>query len=133
MEELGLLEAGDDGHPGDADQEQEQDEETTDEKKFPIGGGAVEPGVKSEFDAVGENLVQMSMVKIVEAELKTLVRDDMRAAIMTASIRPRSPGEDAGARMARGWGKVHGGWWGQFDQGVGVGGDLWASGPEPGG
>jgi hypothetical protein len=33
----------------------------------------------------------MSMVKMVEAELKTEVREDMRAAIMTASIRPRSP------------------------------------------
>ena len=49
------------------------------------------------------NLVQMSIVKIVEAELKTLVREDMRAAIMTASIRPRSPGETAGTRMSRGW------------------------------
>ncbi len=33
----------------------------------------------------------MSMVKMVEAELKTEVREDMRAAIMTASIRPLSP------------------------------------------
>ena len=36
-------------------------------------------------------LVQMSMVKMVEAELKTEVREDMRAAIITASISPRSP------------------------------------------
>ena len=45
----------------------------------------------------------MSMVKIVEAELKTLVREDMRAAIITASIRPRSPGEAAGARLGQEW------------------------------
>ncbi len=31
------------------------------------------------------------MVKMVEAELKTEVREDMRAAIITASISPRSP------------------------------------------
>ena len=49
VEELGLLEAGDDGHPGDADQKQEQDEETTDEQEFPVGGSAAEPGVKSEL------------------------------------------------------------------------------------
>ena len=48
----------------------------------------------------------MSIVKIVEAELKTLVREDMRAAIMTASIRPRSPGEHAGTRRALGSGKL---------------------------
>ena len=37
------------------------------------------------------NLVQMSIVKIVDAELKTEVREDMRAAIITANIRPRAP------------------------------------------
>ena len=37
------------------------------------------------------NLVQMSMEKMVEAELKTEVNDDMRAAIITANIRPRTP------------------------------------------
>ena len=36
-------------------------------------------------------LVQMSMVKIVEEELKIEVREDMSAAIITASIRPRAP------------------------------------------
>ena len=36
-------------------------------------------------------LVQMSMVKMVEEELKMEVREDMRAAIITASIRPRAP------------------------------------------
>ena len=36
-------------------------------------------------------LVQMSKVKIVEEELKIEVREDIRAAIITASIRPRAP------------------------------------------
>ena len=36
-------------------------------------------------------LVQMSIVKMVEDELKIEVRDDIRAAIITASIRPRAP------------------------------------------
>ena len=34
---------------------------------------------------------QMSMVKMVEAELKIEVREDIRAASMTANIRPRIP------------------------------------------
>ena len=38
------------------------------------------------------NLVQTSMVKMVEDELKMEVRDDMRAAIITANMRPFSPG-----------------------------------------
>ena len=33
----------------------------------------------------------MSMVKMVELELKMEVREDMRAASMTASMRPRTP------------------------------------------
>lgn len=37
--------------------------------------------------------VHMSMVKMVEAELKTEVREDIRAAIITASIRPLKPME----------------------------------------
>ena len=36
-------------------------------------------------------LVQMSRVKMVEDELKIEVSEDMRAAIITASIRPRAP------------------------------------------
>ena len=36
-------------------------------------------------------LVQMSIVKMVDDELKIEVREDMRAAIITASIRPRAP------------------------------------------
>ena len=36
-------------------------------------------------------LVQMSIVKMVEDELKIEVREDIRAAIITASIRPRAP------------------------------------------
>ena len=35
----------------------------------------------------------MSMVKIVDAELKMEVREDMSAASMTASIKPRIPEE----------------------------------------
>ena len=34
---------------------------------------------------------QMSIVKIVEEELKMEVREDISAAIITASIRPRAP------------------------------------------
>ena len=37
------------------------------------------------------NLVQTSKVKMVEEELKIEVREDMRAAIMTASIKPFKP------------------------------------------
>ena len=37
------------------------------------------------------NLVQTSMVKIVEEELKIDVRDDIRAAIITANMRPFRP------------------------------------------
>ena len=36
-------------------------------------------------------LVQMSIVKMVDDELKIEVREDMRAAIITASIKPRAP------------------------------------------
>lgn len=39
-------------------------------------------------------LVQMSMVKMVEEELKMEVREDMRAANITASISPDSPVSD---------------------------------------
>ena len=35
--------------------------------------------------------VQMSMVKIVEDELKMEVREDIKAAIITASINPLAP------------------------------------------
>ena len=50
------------------------------------------PTIKSSVsEALFLNLVQISIVKIVEAELKTEVREDMRAAIMTASIKPRKP------------------------------------------
>ena len=45
-------------------------------------------------------LVHMSMVKMVEAELKTEVREDMRAAIITASIRPLRP---LGRRRGGNW------------------------------
>ena len=38
------------------------------------------------------NLVQTSIVKMVEEELKIEVREDMRAAIITANIRPFKPG-----------------------------------------
>ena len=37
------------------------------------------------------NLVQMSMVKMVEEELKMEVREDISAAIITANIRPLAP------------------------------------------
>ena len=37
------------------------------------------------------NLVQISMVKMVEEELKMEVREDIRAAIITANIRPLAP------------------------------------------
>jgi len=45
----------------------------------------------SRSDAVVRNLVQISMVKIVEAELKTEVKEDMMAAIITAKIKPFNP------------------------------------------
>ena len=37
------------------------------------------------------NLVQISMVKMVEEELKMEVREDISAAIITANIRPLAP------------------------------------------
>ena len=45
----------------------------------------------SESDAFLRILVQISMVKMVDAELKMDVRDDIRAAIITANIMPRRP------------------------------------------
>ena len=42
-------------------------------------------------DARPLNLVQISIVNIVDAELNTEVREDIRAAIMTANIRPLNP------------------------------------------
>ena len=42
-------------------------------------------------DALALNLVQISIVNIVDAELNTEVREDMRVAIMTANIRPLNP------------------------------------------
>ena len=38
------------------------------------------------------NLVQTSIVKIVEEELNIEVKEDMRAAIITANMRPFKPG-----------------------------------------
>lgn len=49
--------------------------------------------------ALGLILLQMSMVKRVLLLLKMEVREDMSAAIITAIIRPRSPGEE----MVRLW------------------------------
>ena len=37
------------------------------------------------------NLIQISMVKMVEEELKMEVREDISAAIITANIRPLAP------------------------------------------
>jgi hypothetical protein len=42
-------------------------------------------------DARPLNLVQISIVNIVDAELNTEVREDIRAAIMTANMRPLNP------------------------------------------
>ena len=39
------------------------------------------------------SLVHISMVNMVDEELKMEVREDMRAAIITASIMPRAPGQ----------------------------------------
>lgn len=43
---------------------------------------------------------QRSMVKMVLALLKMEVREDMRAAIITAIIKPRSPGRENTQRLA---------------------------------
>ena len=42
----------------------------------------------------------MSIVKMVEEELKMEVREDMSAAIMTASIMPRAPAVEGGGGRA---------------------------------
>jgi len=61
------------------------------------GGGRVEDRGEGGHEGCHHDLstmpylVQMSIVKMVEAELKTEVREDMRAAIMTANIRPLRP------------------------------------------
>ena len=48
------------------------------------------------MSSIGEGFVlisfQMSMVKIVDDELKMDVKEDIKAANITASIRPRRPG-----------------------------------------
>ena len=41
--------------------------------------------------AVARIRIQMSIVKMVDAELKMEVKEDMRAAIITANIMPRRP------------------------------------------
>ena len=48
----------------------------------------------SRSPAPGLSFLQMSMVKRVLLLLNMEVRDDMSAAIITAIIRPRSPGEE---------------------------------------
>lgn len=45
----------------------------------------------SKSEAFFRNLVHMSMVNIVEDELNIEVREDIRAAIITASIKPQRP------------------------------------------
>jgi len=52
--------------------------------------------------APGLILLQMSMVKRVLLLLKMEVREDMSAAISTAIIRPRSPGEERDHQAAGG-------------------------------
>ncbi len=47
--------------------------------------------MSSQSLALGLALFQMSIVNIVLLELKMDVSDDMRAAIITANIRPRAP------------------------------------------
>ncbi len=48
--------------------------------------------MSSKSDASFLMSFQMSMVKMVEAELKMEVREDIRAASITASMRPFMPG-----------------------------------------
>lgn len=67
----------------------------------------------SRSPAPGLSFLQMSMVKRVLLLLNMEVRDDMSAAIITAIIRPRSPGEERDRQgvaepEAMGWGGV--GW-----------------------
>lgn len=47
--------------------------------------------ISSHSDALDRNVFHRSIVKMVLALLKMEVREDMRAAIITAIIRPRSP------------------------------------------
>ena len=50
------------------------------------------PAKSSSFcEAFGRNLPQISIVKIVDEELKIDVREDIKAANMTANMRPRTP------------------------------------------
>lgn len=52
------------------------------------------PTIMSSFsDARARRCFQRSMVKMVLALLKMEVREDMRAATITAIMRPRSPGD----------------------------------------
>ena len=53
--------------------------------------------------ACGRRRVQMSMVKRVLLLLKMEAREDMRAASITASIRPRSPEEGEREGEREGW------------------------------
>ena len=53
---------------------------------------AIRPtSMSSMSEAFLRTLFHTSMVKMVEMELKTEVREEMRADIITASIRPRTP------------------------------------------
>ena len=47
--------------------------------------------ISSMSDGFLRSLCHTSMVKMVEMELKTEVREEMRADIITDSIRPRTP------------------------------------------
>jgi len=55
---------------------------------------AYRPTTRSSLSvALGRSRRQMSIVKIVELELKIEVREDINAAIITANIIPDSPGK----------------------------------------
>lgn len=55
--------------------------------------------MSSHSDARDLKLFHRSMVKMVLALLKMEVREDMRAAIITAIIKPRSPGRENTQRL----------------------------------
>lgn len=55
--------------------------------------------ISSHSDALDLKVFHTSMVKIVLELLKMEVKEDMRAAIITAIIKPRSPGRENQQRM----------------------------------
>ena len=102
-EQLAGVEVTDDGDPGDTDTNLQVDLVRALGNSLGRGQKSVQPPAAHcqkvslsicEGGLAPLSLVQISMVNMVDDELKMEVREDMRAAIITASIMPRAPGQE---------------------------------------